>query len=84
MAAARDLRFVAVGEGEDAEVRAVDVVLEGGTSFILMTVLTLVAGTSFIMWLGEQITERGIGNGRWITRTRECEIGNATSGTYTN
>ena len=28
-----------------------------------MTVLTLVAGTSFIMWLGEQITERGIGNG---------------------
>ena len=39
------------------------VVLEGGTSFILMTVLTLVAGTSFIMWLGEQITERGIGNG---------------------
>ncbi len=29
----------------------------------LMTVLTLTAGTAFIMWLGEQITERGIGNG---------------------
>ncbi len=31
--------------------------------FRLMTVLTLTAGTAFIMWLGEQITERGIGNG---------------------
>ncbi len=28
-----------------------------------MTVITLTAGTAFIMWLGEQITERGIGNG---------------------
>jgi preprotein translocase subunit SecY len=34
-----------------------------GWSFRLMTVLTLTAGTAFIMWLGEQITERGIGNG---------------------
>ncbi len=34
-----------------------------GWSFRLMTMLTLTAGTSFIMWLGEQITERGIGNG---------------------
>jgi preprotein translocase subunit SecY len=39
------------------------VVLDPGWPFRLMTVLTLVAGTSFIMWLGEQITERGIGNG---------------------
>jgi preprotein translocase subunit SecY len=31
--------------------------------FILMTVLTLTCGTAFIMWLGEQITDRGIGNG---------------------
>ena len=37
--------------------------LEPGWSFRLMTVLTLVTGTAFIMWLGEQITERGIGNG---------------------
>ena len=36
---------------------------EPGWSFRAMTVLTLTAGTSFIMWLGEQITERGIGNG---------------------
>ncbi len=34
-----------------------------GWSFKIMTVLTLTTGTAFIMWLGEQITERGIGNG---------------------
>src|SRR5436309_2584492 len=34
-----------------------------GWGFRLMTVLTLTTGTTFIMWLGEQITERGIGNG---------------------
>ncbi len=34
-----------------------------GWGFRLMTILTLSTGTSFIMWLGEQITERGIGNG---------------------
>ena len=38
-------------------------VLHPGVGFILMTVLTLSAGTTFIMWLGEQITDRGIGNG---------------------
>jgi len=39
------------------------VVIHPGWGFRLMTVLTLTAGTAFIMWLGEQITERGIGNG---------------------
>ncbi len=39
------------------------VVLDPGWSFRLMTMLTLSTGTCFIMWLGEQITERGIGNG---------------------
>jgi preprotein translocase subunit SecY len=34
-----------------------------GWSFRIMTVITLTAGTAFIMWLGEQISERGIGNG---------------------
>lgn len=34
-----------------------------GWSFRIMTVLTLTAGTAFIMWLGEQMSERGIGNG---------------------
>ena len=38
-------------------------VLNPGVPFLLMTVLTLTTGTAFIMWLGEQITDRGIGNG---------------------
>ena len=38
-------------------------VLEPGWPFRLMTVITLTSGTAFLMWLGEQITERGVGNG---------------------
>ena len=38
-------------------------VLHPGIGFVLMTVLTLTTGSGFIMWLGEQITDRGIGNG---------------------
>jgi len=38
-------------------------VLEPGLAFRLVTMITLVTGTIFLMWLGEQITERGIGNG---------------------
>jgi preprotein translocase subunit SecY len=38
-------------------------VLNPGIGFSLMTVLTLTTGSGFIMWLGEQITDRGIGNG---------------------
>ena len=38
-------------------------VLDPGWAFRFMTVITLVAGTAFLMWLGEQITERGVGNG---------------------
>ncbi|MEK6758261.1 MAG: preprotein translocase subunit SecY [Deltaproteobacteria bacterium] len=39
------------------------IVLNPGMGFILMTIITLTSGTAFLMWLGEQITERGIGNG---------------------
>ena len=38
-------------------------VTDPGIGFVLMTMLTLTTGSVFIMWLGEQITERGIGNG---------------------
>lgn len=38
-------------------------VITPGTIFVITTVVTLVTGTIFLMWLGEQITERGIGNG---------------------
>ena len=40
-----------------------NLVLNPGVYFKLMTTITLVAGTTFLMWLGEQITSRGIGNG---------------------
>ncbi len=40
-----------------------DVVIATGWGFRLLTVITLTTGTAFIMWLGEQISERGIGNG---------------------
>ena len=40
-----------------------NLVLGGGGMFMLTAVTTLVAGTMFLMWLGEQITERGLGNG---------------------
>ena len=40
-----------------------DLVPEPGMAFQLMTVITMTAGTMFLMWLGDQITERGIGNG---------------------
>jgi preprotein translocase subunit SecY len=54
---------IAVGlEGMQSPTGAA-VVFVPGWSFRLMTVITLTAGTAFIMWLGEQITERGIGNG---------------------
>lgn len=38
-------------------------VVNPGVGFVLMTMISLTTGTAFIMWLGEQITERGIGNG---------------------
>ncbi len=39
------------------------IVIDPGPMFVLTAVVTLVAGTMFLMWLGEQVTERGIGNG---------------------
>jgi len=39
------------------------VVMHPGPAFIVMTMITMTSGTAFVMWLGEQITERGVGNG---------------------
>ena len=39
------------------------VVINPGSNFVLVAAMTLVTGTMFLMWLGEQITERGVGNG---------------------
>jgi len=51
------------GFGISVGLEKMNVVLAPGWGFRLMTIITLTAGTAFIMWLGEQITERGIGNG---------------------
>ena len=54
---------IAIFLERQTNVGGLPLVYEPGLSFRLMTVLTLTTGTAFIMWLGEQITERGIGNG---------------------
>ena len=54
---------IAIFLERQTNVGGLPLVYEPGWTFRLMTVLTLTTGTGFIMWLGEQITERGIGNG---------------------
>jgi preprotein translocase subunit SecY len=54
---------IAVGLESMSSPAGAPIVMVPGWGFRFMTVLTLTAGTAFIMWLGEQITERGIGNG---------------------
>lgn len=51
------------GLGISVGLEQMGVAMVPGWPFRIMTVITLTAGTAFIMWLGEQITERGIGNG---------------------
>ncbi len=55
--------FMAVGLGTLQTSDLVAVVRDNGWSFRILAALTLATGTAFVMWLGEQITERGIGNG---------------------
>lgn len=55
--------FISIGLERMTAAGGAPVVLHAGWAFRIMTVITLTAGTAFIMWLGEQITERGIGNG---------------------
>ncbi|HEY3451751.1 MAG TPA: preprotein translocase subunit SecY [Myxococcales bacterium] len=57
------LEDIGSGRADQAVAAAVRVVHTPGWGFRLLTVISLTAGTAFIMWLGEQITERGIGNG---------------------
>jgi len=54
---------IAYGLQQMAGPSGAPIVLQSGWSFIIMTVITLTSGTAFIMWLGETITEKGIGNG---------------------
>src|SRR3954466_12412111 len=61
-------------------------VLNPGFAFILMTMLSLTTGTAFIMWLGEQISERGIGNGMSLIIFAGIVVGlpNAMNEMYTH
>jgi preprotein translocase subunit SecY len=52
-----------IGRGGSLGFGAAEVVASPGWGFRLLTMISLTTGTAFIMWLGEQITERGIGNG---------------------
>ncbi len=54
---------ISVGLESMTSPAGIAIVPDPGWGFRLVTIITLTAGTAFIMWLGEQITERGIGNG---------------------
>jgi len=55
--------FISIGLEKLQAPGGAPVVYQPGWSFRVMTVITLASGTAFLMWLGEQISERGIGNG---------------------
>ena len=54
---------ISIGLQQMAGPNGAPIVLNPGMGFVLMTMITLTSGTCFIMWLGEFITEKGIGNG---------------------
>lgn len=55
--------FISIGLESMTAPGGAAIVAEPGWGFRMLTVVTLTSGTAFIMWLGEQMTERGIGNG---------------------
>jgi preprotein translocase subunit SecY len=63
-----------------------NIVVHPGIGFVLMTILSLTTGTAFIMWLGEQITERGVGNGMSLIIFTGIVVGipNAIQNIYVN
>ncbi len=63
-----------------------NLVINPGAGFLIMTMLSLTTGTAFIMWLGEQITERGIGNGMSLIIFAGIVVGlpNAIGNMYQN
>ena len=61
LAAFQGLGIAVALEGQ--RIGSVPVVVDAGWTFRIVATLTLVTGTMFLMWLGEQVTERGIGNG---------------------
>src|SRR5579885_528322 len=62
------------------------IVINPGFGFVMLTIISLTTGTAFIMWLGEQITERGIGNGMSLIIFAGIVVGlpSAINNIYTN
>jgi preprotein translocase subunit SecY len=62
------------------------IVISPGIGFVLLTIISLTTGTAFIMWLGEQISERGVGNGMSLIIFTGIVVGlpNAIANIYTN
>src|ERR1700685_2776548 len=62
------------------------IVINPGFGFVLLTIISLTTGTAFIMWLGEQISERGVGNGMSLIIFTGIVVGlpNAIANIYTN
>jgi preprotein translocase subunit SecY len=62
------------------------VVISPGIGFVLLTIISLTTGSAFIMWLGEQITERGVGNGMSLIIFTGIVVGlpHAVGSIYTN
>ena len=63
-----------------------NIVVHPGLGFVLLTMISLTTGTAFIMWLGEQISERGIGNGMSLIIFAGIVVGlpNAIGNIYQN
>lgn len=55
--------FIAVGMQTQPATNGMSLVIEPGWQFVALTMATMTAGSCFVMWIGEQISERGIGNG---------------------
>ena len=62
------------------------IVINPGMGFVLLTIISLTTGTAFIMWLGEQISERGVGNGMSLIIFTGIVVGlpNAMKNVYQN
>src|SRR5437763_14773841 len=62
------------------------IVINPGFGFVMLTILSLTTGSAFIMWLGEQISERGVGNGMSLIIFTGIVVGlpNAIGNIYTN
>src|SRR5258708_9999805 len=60
------------------------IVINPGAGFVFLTIISLTTGTAFIMWLGEQISERGVGNGMSLIIFTGIVVGlpNAISNLY--